>query len=146
MFYLQDWVNRLRKMGVVSNMKSFYVIGFIVAVRLASVFLVQTWFVPDEYWQSLEVAHKLVFGYGSLTWEWTSGIRSYLQPASIAGVYKVLELLTIDHAELLVNKPLWLQVLFNVLYIYICIHLCSYFLFYTFTYLAYFKNRVLVLR
>lgn len=93
-------------MGVVSNVKSFYVIGFIVAVRLASVFLVQTWFVPDEYWQSLEVAHKLVFGYGSLTWEWTSGIRSYLQPAFIAGVYKVLELLMIDHAELLVNKLL----------------------------------------
>lgn len=112
------------KMGVVSNMNSFYVIGLIVAVRLASVFLVQTWFVPDEYWQSLEVAHKLVFGYGSLTWEWTSGIRSYLQPAFIAGVYKVLELLTIDHAELLVSKPLWLQVLLS-LYLY----LLTYFLF-----------------
>lgn len=31
-------------------------------VRLLSVFLVTTFFVPDEYWQSLEVAHKLVFG------------------------------------------------------------------------------------
>lgn len=30
--------------------------------RIASVFLVKTFFVPDEYWQSLEVGHKLVFG------------------------------------------------------------------------------------
>lgn len=49
-------------------------------LRIASVFLVQTWFVPDEYWQSLEVAHRSVFGYGYLTWEWKYGIRSYLHP------------------------------------------------------------------
>lgn len=35
---------------------------FFVALRLASVFLVRTWYVPDEYWQSLEVAHRLAFG------------------------------------------------------------------------------------
>lgn len=34
----------------------------ILAVRLASVFIVQTYYVPDEYWQSLEVAHKITFG------------------------------------------------------------------------------------
>lgn len=31
-------------------------------IRIASVFLVKTFFVPDEYWQSLEVGHKIVFG------------------------------------------------------------------------------------
>ena len=34
----------------------------------------------DETWQSVEIAHKLVFGYGHLTWEWVEGIRSYLHP------------------------------------------------------------------
>lgn len=33
------------------------------AFRLASALLCQTAFVPDEYWQSLEVAHRMVFGY-----------------------------------------------------------------------------------
>jgi len=43
-------------------MKLIYVFLLILAVRLASVFVVQTYYVPDEYWQSLEVAHKLTFG------------------------------------------------------------------------------------
>lgn len=34
----------------------------LIAYRIASVFLVRTFYVPDEYWQSLEVAHKLTFG------------------------------------------------------------------------------------
>ena len=29
--------------------------------RLINCFLVQTWFAPDEFWQSQEVAHRLVF-------------------------------------------------------------------------------------
>lgn len=35
----------------------------VVVVRLASAVLNQTAFVPDEYWQSLEIAHRMVFGY-----------------------------------------------------------------------------------
>lgn len=31
--------------------------------RLLNYFVVQTYYVPDEYWQSLEVAHHKVFGY-----------------------------------------------------------------------------------
>ena len=31
--------------------------------RILTVFICQTYFVPDEYWQSLEVAHKYTFGY-----------------------------------------------------------------------------------
>lgn len=33
------------------------------AVRMVNSLLVQTYFNPDEHWQSLEVAHRLVFGY-----------------------------------------------------------------------------------
>lgn len=35
----------------------------VVAVRFLNTFFPVTSFVPDEYWQALEVAHRLVFGY-----------------------------------------------------------------------------------
>lgn len=39
------------------------VVVFSVVFRLINCFLVQTSFVPDEYWQSLEVSHRMVFKY-----------------------------------------------------------------------------------
>ena len=33
---------------------------------------------PDEYWQYLEQAHRLVFGYGLVTWEFSVGARNWL--------------------------------------------------------------------
>ncbi|KAH8366219.1 hypothetical protein KR093_010340 [Drosophila rubida] len=92
-------------------MRLLYVFGLILAVRLASVFIVKTYFVPDEYWQSLEVAHKLTFGYGYLTWEWVQGIRSYVYPLAIAAIYKVLALLQLDSVQWLVLLPRLLQAL-----------------------------------
>ncbi|KAL5290031.1 PIGB family protein [Megaselia abdita] len=85
----------------------------LLGVRLASVFLVQTYFVPDEYWQCLEVAHKLVFGYGYLTWEWIRGIRSYIYPLLFAGLYKALALFHLDTTTLLVLAPRILQALIS---------------------------------
>jgi len=37
----------------------------LVAGRVANALLVRTSFVPDEYWQALEVAHRFVFGYST---------------------------------------------------------------------------------
>ena len=76
--------------------------SFVVLFRLSSVLLVQTWFVPDEYWQSVEVAHYLAFGYGHLTWEWSQGIRSLVYPLSIAIVFKQLQNFNLDNNLLLV--------------------------------------------
>uniref|UniRef100_A0A182SM66 Mannosyltransferase n=1 Tax=Anopheles maculatus TaxID=74869 RepID=A0A182SM66_9DIPT len=84
---------------------------FFAAVRVASVYLVASWFVPDEYWQSLEVAHRLAFGYGHMTWEWTAGIRSYVYPAVFAGLYKLLALCGLDTVQLLTLTPRLLQAL-----------------------------------
>lgn len=95
------------------SIRPFHVLALILAIRLSSVFVVQTWYVPDEYWQSLEVAHKLAFGYGALTWEWERGIRNYLHPTIIAGFYKVLELLKIDYPQLVVLGPRFLQALLS---------------------------------
>lgn len=82
-------------------------------IRLSSVFLVQTWFVPDEYWQSLEVAHRLSFGYGSLTWEWVQGIRSLIHPFFIAVIYRYLANLQVDNVFTLVYTPCIFQAIFT---------------------------------
>ncbi|KAK3920673.1 GPI mannosyltransferase 3 [Frankliniella fusca] len=80
-------------------------------LRLLSVFLVQTAYVPDEYWQSLEVAHKLSFGYGYLTWEWQEGIRSYVYPLFLTGLYQIVSILRLDSVFILVTAPRVIQAL-----------------------------------
>ncbi|XP_068060115.1 GPI mannosyltransferase 3-like isoform X2 [Anomalospiza imberbis] len=75
------------------------------ALRTLNCFLVQTSFVPDEYWQSLEVAHRMVFNYGYLTWEWTSSLRGYSYPLIFASMYKALQLLAKDNVQLLIWVP-----------------------------------------
>ena len=41
---------------------------------------------PDEVFQMLEPAHRLVTGWGVVTWEWRAGIRSWLLPGILAGL------------------------------------------------------------
>lgn len=90
-------------------MKTF--IGLFV-FRILNVLLIQTFYVPDEYWQSTEVAHNLVFGYGYLTWEWEKRIRGYLHPLLFAITFKFLQLLDLDTRTTLVWSAKVLQVIF----------------------------------
>jgi hypothetical protein len=46
-------------------------------------------FHADEIYQTLEPAHRLVYGYGVIPWEWRTGIRSWILPAFLAGVMRV---------------------------------------------------------
>ncbi|KAL0829598.1 hypothetical protein ABMA28_003106 [Loxostege sticticalis] len=96
-------------MALAKGLRPVQVFGVILFVRIVSVFVVQTWYVPDEYWQTLEVAHKQVFGYGALTWEWTKGIRSYLYPSVVAALYTILKFTGLDHPEALILLPRILQ-------------------------------------
>lgn len=82
---------------------------FLLLWRLASVFIVQTAHVPDEYWQSLEVAHNLAFGYGYQTWEWHENIRSYIYPFIISILYRILALLSLDYVPVLITLPRIIQ-------------------------------------
>ncbi|XP_060065292.1 GPI mannosyltransferase 3-like [Ylistrum balloti] len=81
----------------------------LIALRVCNALMIQTYFVPDEYWQSLEVAHKIVFDYGYLTWEWRQGIRSYFYPTIFAFLYKILAVLGLDYRLLLIKLPRILQ-------------------------------------
>ena len=65
----------------------------------------QTWYVPDETWQSVEVAHRSVWGRGGLTWEADLAIRSSLQSLPYAAIFQLLALLRLDFQLLVVLLP-----------------------------------------
>lgn len=68
-------------------MASWAGVAAVFAFRLANAFLTATFFQPDEYFQALEPAHRLVFGYGYTTWEWHQHLRSALHPLLYAAGY-----------------------------------------------------------
>ncbi|KAL8283183.1 hypothetical protein RQP46_005961 [Phenoliferia psychrophenolica] len=94
------------------SLRAIFVLAL--AVRLANALVSRTFFQPDEYWQSLEVAHRLVFGYGYQSWEWRAldgngGIRSPLFPFFFVPVYALLKVTGLDGGQLLTVAPKLLQ-------------------------------------
>lgn len=94
----------------------FQLIAPIFLFRLLNAFLCRTFFQPDEYYQSLEIAHTIVYGYGHQTWEWspssdrsTGGIRSPLHPFLFVPVYGFLSLTGLDRTQLLIYLPKLVQ-------------------------------------
>jgi phosphatidylinositol glycan class B len=77
----------------------FYVVTF----RIALALLTRTYFQADEYFQALEPAHQAVFGYGHLTWEWTTTrpIRSIIYPAVYVPAYWLLKVTGLDRFDAL---------------------------------------------
>ncbi|KAL8037257.1 hypothetical protein ABFX02_11G028400 [Erythranthe guttata] len=91
------------------NNSSHKIFLLCLVTRIINSLFVQTYFNPDEHWQSLEVAHRIAFGYGHLTWEWKKGIRSYLHPVLFAALYKVLSFLHLDTPWFMIRAPRLLQ-------------------------------------
>jgi len=56
-------------------------------------------FWPDEIFQSVEQAHRLVFGYGITPWEFRAGARSWVFPGMVAAVLKLGSLLGVDTGQ-----------------------------------------------
>ncbi len=75
----------------------------------------RTYFNADEYWQSLEVAHVAVFGYGHLTWEWDAAVRGFAHPAVFAALYTAARWLHVDTVPFLVWAPRVVQAAFAAL-------------------------------
>jgi len=61
----------------------------------------------DEFWQGPEVAHRDVFGYGHLTWEWTRDkpLRSPVYHSIFSVFYLILKLLNLEHPMLIAYGP-----------------------------------------
>uniref|UniRef100_A0A0A9XRR6 Mannosyltransferase n=1 Tax=Lygus hesperus TaxID=30085 RepID=A0A0A9XRR6_LYGHE len=87
----------------------FRLLLLLVFLRTIDLVWVKSTYVPDEYWQSLEVAHNKVFGYGYLTWEWIEGIRSYVYVGLISLVYAFLKTFELESPELIILAPRILQ-------------------------------------
>lgn len=81
----------------------------LLVVRLLNIFGIRTSFVPDEYWQSLEVAYHYVYGLSYITWEWQVGLRSFAYPGIFALLYKAMHVLGINNIQLHVFLPRLLQ-------------------------------------
>ena len=86
-------------------------------IRVVIALATRTFFQPDEFFQALEPAHYLVFGYGDLTWEWTSKppIRTILYPALNIPIYWLLKVFRLDGTSLLVRSFLFQITPFNSL-------------------------------
>ncbi|KAF9372880.1 hypothetical protein CPB97_000960 [Podila verticillata] len=91
------------------------ILASLLVYRAVNACLVKTYFSPDEYWQALEVGHRITFGYGYLTWEWDVGLRSVLHPAFFAALYKVLAVLGLDGGSVFIYAPRILQAVFAAL-------------------------------
>jgi hypothetical protein len=67
----------------------YAILGAAFAVR-ATVAVTQVYVLaPDELFQYLEQAHRVVFGSGVVPWEFHDGARSWLLPGILAGIMKV---------------------------------------------------------
>lgn len=73
--------------------RSLFLILFFVAfaVRIYASFTSIAQLYPDEIFQTVEVAHKFVFGKGHTSWEFREGARSWFFPGILVGVYKFLD-------------------------------------------------------
>jgi GPI mannosyltransferase 3 len=74
-----------------SRTKAYYwalaatlVVAFSVRMFVAYAMPNMIW--PDEIFQTMEQAHRAVFGYGVIPWEFREGTRSWLLPGFLAGV------------------------------------------------------------
>jgi hypothetical protein len=59
------------------------------AARLVPTVLVPSLNWGDEVFQTIEPAHRLVYGYGLVAWEFQLGMRSWLLPGVIAGLMQL---------------------------------------------------------
>ncbi|HEY1257831.1 MAG TPA: hypothetical protein VGF34_01180 [Stellaceae bacterium] len=63
------------------------------AVRLLPVFVFPGINHPDEVFQTVEQAHRLVYGTGLVPWEFVYGTRSWILPGVLAGLIELAKLL-----------------------------------------------------
>lgn len=84
-------------------MKTSKIAILVFGYRLLNAFSIGTFFQPDEFYQALEPAHFLVYGYGYITWEWAKGLRSFLHPLLYTAAYGGLRAVFPNHEELTVE-------------------------------------------
>jgi hypothetical protein len=92
-------------------------LAFAFALRVAAMVLAPSIVHPDEVFQVLEPAHRLVFGSGVVPWEFKLGIRSWLFPGLIAGLMSLVGRVSDDPTTLLTAVGL-LMILSSLIVVY----------------------------
>ncbi|KAK6497789.1 glycosylphosphatidylinositol anchor biosynthesis [Arthrobotrys musiformis] len=100
-------------MSILTKNTPFFVFLIVLGIRLQNALTIATFFQPDEYFQSLEIAaSQRAAGGGYITWEWHHALRSVLYPRIFQGVYNIVDVLSntfnlspATTAELLVVAP-----------------------------------------
>lgn len=90
------------KQKKIQNLPKGLVIPYLIILRILNALTINTFFQADEYWQSLEPAHQFVYGYGYLTWEWRTGLRSFIHPLLFSILFQVGELLGLGELGVLI--------------------------------------------
>jgi hypothetical protein len=90
------------------------------ALRLAVAWWSERIHHPDELFQYLEQAHRLVYGYGFIPWEYRFGARNWLLPGALAGLLEVLRLLGLDQPTVYVPLIKSTFALLSVSLVYAC--------------------------
>ena len=71
--------------------------GFVLRLVLGTVYPFMTH--PDEVFQYTEQAHRLVYGYGVVPWEYVYGVRSWIIPFGLAGLLEAGRSVGLDRPE-----------------------------------------------
>lgn len=101
--YAECLSHKLQETG--EQMGFSWLFACLLAYRLFNALFIRTFFQPDEYYQSLEPAHVLVFKYGFLPWEYREEIRSIAHPLLFAIPFKLLQALGLDSSSHLLLVP-----------------------------------------
>src|SRR5258708_28447258 len=70
----------------------FFLCAIAIALRLYFAFASPSIAHPDEIFQNQEQAHRLVYGYGIVPWEFREGVRSWILPGLLAFGFKTSDL------------------------------------------------------
>jgi GPI mannosyltransferase 3 len=62
---------------------------------------------PDETYQMTEAAHRLVFGYGIVPWEFQQGLRSWIGPGFLVPPTALAGVLGLDGLHLMILVKVW---------------------------------------
>ena len=82
-----------------------------IALRLYVAFASPSIAHPDEIYQNQEQAHRLVFGYGIVPWEFREGVRSWVLPGLLAVIFKTSDLIAHSEVSYRIGATVFLSLL-----------------------------------
>ncbi len=93
----------------------WYVIAAALVLRVITALVSDSFNHPDENFQIMEQAHRLVFGYGIIPWEYRLAARSWLVPGVMAGFLYPFKLIGLDNPNIYIPAIKLLMSLLSII-------------------------------